>query len=84
MKNKEKKINTFLSDDAPGIAGIIYCILTYVLGPVIIVGSICFVLNFACSFAGVDFDAFVWVQEFLEGFPEMFQGWMDTITEMLA
>lgn len=82
-KTEKKKINTFLSDDAPGIAGIIYCILTYVLGPVIIVGTICFVVNFACEFAGVDFDAFLWVEEFITGLPALLEGWFEEIMNLV-
>ena len=83
MKNNEIKRVSFLSDDAPGIAGIIYSILANILGPVIVVATICYVLNFACAFAGVDFDAFAWVQEFIDGFPAMLQGWIDTVQGIL-
>ena len=82
-KTEKKKINTFLSDDAPGIAGIIYCILTYVLGPVIIVGTICFVLNFACEFVGVDFDAFLWVEELVADLPALMEGWFEAIPDLV-
>ena len=73
MKKIYKKENTFVSDNTPGIAGILYCILTYVLGPVIVVATICFVVNFACQFAGVDFDAFQWSKDFIGSIPAMIE-----------
>ena len=84
MKKIYKKENTFVSDNTPGIAGILYCILTYVLGPVIVVATICFVVNFACQFAGVDFDMFLWVEEFIAGIPAMAEEVINLVTGILA
>ena len=84
MKKIYKKENTFVSDNTPGIAGILYCILTYVLGPVIVVATICYVVNFACQFAGVDFDMFLWVEEFIAGIPTMAEELINLITGILA
>ena len=84
MKKIYKKENTFVSDNTPGIAGILYCILTYALGPVIVVATICFVVNFACQFAGVDFDMFVWVEEFITGLPAMVEELFNLVSEIIA
>ena len=84
MKKIYKKESTFVSDNTPGIAGILYCILTYVLAPVIAVATLCFVVNFACGFAGVDFDMFVWVEEFIAGFPAMLEEMVDLVKGFLA
>ena len=84
MKKIYKKENTFVSDNTPGIAGILYSILANILGPVIVVVTICFVVNFACQFAGVDFDMFVWVEEFIAGLPELVGSMIDLVTGLLA
>ena len=84
MKKIYKKEQTFLSDNTPGIAGILYCILTYVLAPIVVVVTICFVVNFACQFAGVDFDMFVWVEEFIAGFPAMLEEMIGLAQGILA
>ena len=84
MKKIYKKENTFVSDNTPGIAGILYCILTYVLAPIVVVATICFVVNFACQFAGVEFDAFVWVEEFIAGFPAMLEEIIGMVKGILA
>ena len=84
MKKIYKKENTFVSDNTPGIAGILYCILTYILAPIVVVATICFVVNFACQFAGVEFDAFVWVEEFIAGFPAMLEEIIGMVKGILA
>ena len=84
MKKIYKKENTFVSDNTPGIAGILYCILTYILAPIVVVATICFVVNFACQFAGVEFDAFVWVEEFIAGFPAMLEEIIGMVKDILA
>ena len=84
MKKIYKKENTFVSDNTPGIAGILYSILANILSPVIVVVTICFVVNFACQFAGVDFDMFVWVEEFIAGLPALAESMMDLVTGLLA
>ena len=82
MKKIFKTENTFVSNNTPGIAGILYSILANVLGPVIIVATICFVLNFACKFAGVDFDAFVWVEEQIAALPALWEEWSASLSEL--
>ena len=84
MKKIYKKENTFVSDNTPGIAGLLYCILAYILAPIVVVATICFVVNFACQFAGVEFDAFVWVEEFIAGFPAMLEEIIGMVKGILA
>ena len=84
MKKIYKKENTFVSDNTPGIAGILYCILTYILAPIVVVATICFVVNFACQFAGVEFDAFGWVEECIAGFPAMLEEIIGMVKGILA
>ena len=83
MKKIYKKENTFVSDNTPGIAGILYTLLTYIVAPVVVVATICFVVNFACQFAGVDFDAFLWVEEFIAGLPALVESMTEFAKEML-
>ena len=84
MKKIYKKDQTFISDNTPGIAGILYSILANILGPIIVVATICFVVNFACKFAGVDFDMFVWIEEFIAGLPAMAEEMINLVTGILA
>ena len=49
----------------------------------IIVGTICFVLNFACEFVGVDFDAFLWVEELVADLPALLEDWFKEIPDLI-
>ena len=82
MKKIHKVENTFVSNRTPGIAGIFCVILGNILGPVIIVATICFVVNFACQFVGIDFNMFHWVEEQVYAFPALWEEWSASFGEL--
>ena len=83
MTNTKKPNHGLGTENSRGIKGILSSIAVTILGPIIVVATLCFAVNFLCEFAGVDFDAFVWIQDFIDNFPAMIQGWIDAIQELL-
>ena len=76
MKAKKKRNYALYDDNAPGIAGVFCSILANILGPVVFILILCFALNVCFRFVGVDFDCFVWLQEFAEGLPTQIEQWI--------
>ena len=83
MKKQKKRNYSLYLENTTGIAGVFCSICANILGPVIVVISVCYIVNFACQFAGVDFDMFLWIEELVSGIPAMVENLKTFASEML-
>ena len=77
MRNTEQYDDSIYIEKAPGTGGIFTRIFFAVFGTILVLWSLCYATNFICDFCGIDFNAFVWVKEFAEGFPDLLESWIE-------
>ncbi len=83
MNDTEKIDDSIYYEKVPGTGGIISTIFFAVFGTLLVIWSLCYATNFICEFAGIDFNAFIWAQQFYDSLPELLESWMDTLLELI-
>ena len=83
MKETEKLDDSIYHEKVPGSGGLISTIFFAIVGNLLVVWTLCFAINFVCDFAGVDFNAFIWIRQFFYDLPELLESWLDMAKGLL-
>ena len=87
MSKTDKLDDSIYYEKAPGSGGIISHIFFAIIGTVIVLLTLVYATNFVCNFAGIDFDAVLWLQECLQEAPQpvqdLFGFFIDLINDYL-
>ena len=78
MNDTEKLDDSIYYEKVPGSGGIFSTIFFAIFGSIVIVMTLCYATNFICDFAGIDFDAFIWLRQFIYDLPELLESWIET------
>ena len=85
MSKTDKIDDSIYYEKAPGSGGIISSVFFAIVGTLVIVLTLTYATNFICDFAGIDFDAILWLQDILKDTPQpvqdLFQFFIDLINE---
>ena len=84
MEETKKLDDSIYCEKVPGSGGIISTIFFAIFGTLVIVWTLCYATNFICDFAGIDFNAFIWVRQFVYDLPELFESWIAILQDLLA
>ena len=84
MNNPEKLDDSIYYEKVPGSGGLFSTIFFAIFGTALIVATLCFATNFVCDFAGIDFDAFAWLQEFVEDAPALLESLIQTAQDLIG
>ena len=84
MEETKKLDDSIYCEKVPGSGGIISTIFFAIFGTLVIVWTLCFATNFICDFAGIDFNAFIWVRQFVYDLPELLESWIAILQDLLA
>ena len=83
MNDTEKMDDSIYYEKVPGSGGIFSTVFFAVFGSLLIVWTLCFATNFICEFAGIDFNAFIWVRQFVYDIPDILESWTETLQGLL-
>ena len=83
MKETEKLDDSIFYEKVPGSGGILSHIFFAIIGSIIVVLTLVYATNFVCDFAGIDFDAIVWLQELLTDAPQPVQDLLNWIIDLI-
>ena len=84
MEETKKLDDSIYCEKVPGSGGIISTIFFAIFGTLVIVWTLCYATNFICDFAGIDFNAFIWVRQFVYDLPELLESWIAILQDLLA
>lgn len=84
MEETKKLDDSIYCEKVPGSGGIISTVFFAIFGTLVIVWTLCFATNFICDFAGIDFNAFIWVRQFVYDLPELLESWIAILQDLLA
>ena len=87
MSKTDKIDDSIYYEKVPGSGGIISAVFFAIVGTLVIVLTLVYATNFVCDFAGIEFDAIIWLQDILKDTPQpiqdLFQFFIDLINDLL-